>query len=91
MSSREPILCGDFSLIPVPQRQAWRDAAARHLTSVARDRGDKLIPKWKEDEQLGPARLYIKLLMELGVNDLSAIVSAYTLITEQRTTYARTQ
>lgn len=91
MSNREPVLCGDFSLVPVPQRQAWRDAAARHLTSIARDRDDKLIPKWKKDEQLGPARLYIKLLVEAEVNDLSAIVSAYTLIAEQRTTYARTQ
>ena len=91
MSSREPVLCGDFSLVPVPQRQAWRDAAARYLTSAARDREDKLLPKWKEDEQLGPARLYIKLLVEAGVNDLSAIVSSYTLLTEQRTTYARTQ
>ena len=91
MSDGGPVLRGDFSLVPVSQRQAWRDAAARHLTSLARDREDKLIPKWKEDEQLGPARLYIKLLCESGVSEMSAIVSAYTTITEQRTTYARTQ
>jgi len=91
MSSSGPVLCGDFSLVSVPQRQAWRDAAARHLTSLARDRDDKLIPKWKEDEQIGPARLYIKLWCEVGVSEMSAIVAAYTSITEQRTTYARTQ
>ena len=91
MSSSGPVLCGDFGLVALPQRQAWRDAAAQNLTSLARDREDKLLPKWKEDEQLGPARLYIKLLGEAGINEMSAIVAAYTSITEQRNTYARTQ
>lgn len=77
--------------MPVAQRQAWRDVAARFLTEVARDQNEKLLSRWKADEQIAPARLYIKLLVESGQNDLSAIVAAYTSIAEQRTSYARTQ
>lgn len=87
----KPNLCGDFSAIPLNERLVWRDAAARHLTSIARDRHEKLLPKWKADEQLAPARLYINLLLESGVKDLSGIVRAYTLLKEQRNTYARNQ
>ena len=91
MPGKDPILCGDFCLISVPQRRAWRDVAARHLTGLARDRNDKLLPEWKSEEQVGPARLYIKLLGESGICDLSAIVADYTNMAEQRSTYARTQ
>lgn len=87
---KSPVLCGDFSLIPVDQRQAWRDAAALHLVSLVRDRENRLLPKWKADEQLAPARLYIKLRAELGRCHLSDIVAAYTTISEQDPTYART-
>ena len=91
MSGKAPLLCGDFGLVPLPQRQAWRDKIARHLTSLARDKDARLIPDWKRDEQMAPARLYIKLLLEAGVSDLSAIVGAYSTIEEQRSAYARTQ
>lgn len=91
MEGRVPSLRGDFALITTRQRQAWRDAAAWHLTSIMRDQDDKLLPKWKQDEQLEPARLFIKLMREQGVDDLPTIVAHYTSIVEPRPTYARTQ
>ncbi len=73
-----PLLCGDGSLIPVPQRQAWRNAAAEHLLQIAKDERGAPLPSWKIQEQRAPARLYIKLLLDTGISDLSAIVTAYT-------------
>ena len=90
MTLANPTLCGDFCLVPAPQRQGWRDSLARHLVALARDSGEKLIPAWKQEEQIKSARLYVALLLEAGIDDLSAIVAAYTNTSEQRQTYART-
>lgn len=91
VKSALPQLCGDFCLIPLWERQEWRDAGARYMVGLARGENGKPMPAWKIDEQLQPARLYFQLLFDAGVHDLSAIVAGYTLTTEPRPSYARTQ
>ena len=91
MSGHKAVLCGDFGRVSATEQQEWQDAAARHLTKLARDIDGKLLSKWKQDEQLNPARVYIKLLLESGIDDLSAIVTAYTKVPEKPTQYARTE
>lgn len=86
-----PLLCGDFSLIPVPQRQGWRDCAAKSLLAQARTRDNELLPEWRQQEQLEPARLYIQLQLEQGAENLSAIVRTYMSIEEPNPSYARTE
>lgn len=89
--SGNPVLCGDFCLIPVAQRQGWRDSAAKHLLGQARDENQQLLSEWKRQEQLGPARQYIALQLAAGVESLSAIVATYMTIEETHPSYARSE
>jgi|GEM_PF-4637602 len=62
-----PVLAGDFSLIPVPERLLWRDALAHHIL-------DQLnLSEWKKQEQIEPMNLTITCLIEAGMTDAQAI------------------
>lgn len=73
MTSALPSFAGEFSLVPVEERLAWRDALARHLLNQMRAKNGGPLPHWKVEEQIVPTNLAVAALIERGVVEPRAI------------------
>lgn len=68
---KEPALHGDFCIVPVDERIAWRDGLARHLINQVAPAD---LPGWKRSESVGPMRATIAVLLDEGVRQISDFV-----------------
>lgn len=68
-----PTLVGDFCLVPVEERTAWRNALARDIVEGLRLPSGYPLPAWKIEEQIAPINLAVTILIEQGITDVPAL------------------
>ncbi|ARR15280.1 TPA: hypothetical protein HH296_15950 [Xanthomonas vasicola pv. zeae] len=73
VSATQPQLKAEFSLVPVAERLAWRNALSLHILKQMRGTDGRPLPRWKIEEQVRHMNMSLDSMILRGFDDPAAL------------------